>query len=127
MTRFQRRRARQPMAFTGPGSRRGRTLLLRRPEDDQTRATALGIWGIPVKLKALRSNMSWSPITSPQVVGGLGLNAVGADLYLDQQNIDTTTPTGRLLRQVTSLRGSVIRRRFLSLFGCQDKSWHEYG
>jgi DNA invertase Pin-like site-specific DNA recombinase len=29
------------------------------------------------------------------------LEAVGVDLYLDQQNIDTTTPTGRLLYQIT--------------------------
>jgi DNA invertase Pin-like site-specific DNA recombinase len=29
------------------------------------------------------------------------LEAVGVDLYLDQQNIDTTTPTGRLMFQVT--------------------------
>ena len=29
------------------------------------------------------------------------LEAVRVDLYLDQQNIDTTTPTGRLLFQIT--------------------------
>ena len=29
------------------------------------------------------------------------LHSVGVDLYLDQQNIDTTTPTGRLLYQIT--------------------------
>jgi DNA invertase Pin-like site-specific DNA recombinase len=29
------------------------------------------------------------------------LQAVDVDLYLDQQNIDTTTPTGKLLFQVT--------------------------
>src|SRR5262245_14134687 len=29
------------------------------------------------------------------------LEKVGVDLYLDQQNIDTTTPTGRLLFQIT--------------------------
>jgi len=29
------------------------------------------------------------------------LEAVGCDLYLDQQSIDTTTPTGRLLFQIT--------------------------
>jgi Resolvase, N terminal domain len=29
------------------------------------------------------------------------LEAVGADLYLDQQNIDTTTPMGKLLFQIT--------------------------
>jgi DNA invertase Pin-like site-specific DNA recombinase len=29
------------------------------------------------------------------------LNGVGVDLYLDQQNLDTTTPTGKLLFQVT--------------------------
>lgn len=29
------------------------------------------------------------------------LEAAGVDLYLDQQNIDTTTPIGRLLFQVT--------------------------
>jgi hypothetical protein len=28
------------------------------------------------------------------------LHSVGVDLYLDQQNIDTTTPTGRLLYQI---------------------------
>jgi DNA invertase Pin-like site-specific DNA recombinase len=29
------------------------------------------------------------------------LEAVGIDLFLDQQNIDTTTPTGKLLYQIT--------------------------
>src|SRR5207237_1461955 len=29
------------------------------------------------------------------------VEAVGVDLYLDQQHIDTTTPTGRLLYQIT--------------------------
>src|SRR5262245_41890679 len=29
------------------------------------------------------------------------LEAVGVDLYLDQQNLDTTTPSGKLLFQVT--------------------------
>src|SRR4051794_24484966 len=29
------------------------------------------------------------------------LEAVGVDLYLDQQNIDTTTPAGKLLFQIT--------------------------
>jgi DNA invertase Pin-like site-specific DNA recombinase len=29
------------------------------------------------------------------------LEAVGVDLYLDQQHIDTTTPTGKLLFHVT--------------------------
>ena len=29
------------------------------------------------------------------------LEAVGVDLYLDQQHLDTTTPTGKLLFQVT--------------------------
>ena len=29
------------------------------------------------------------------------LNGVGVDLYLDQQSLDTTTPTGKLLFQVT--------------------------
>jgi DNA invertase Pin-like site-specific DNA recombinase len=29
------------------------------------------------------------------------LDAVGVDLYLDQQHLDTTTPTGRLLFQIT--------------------------
>ena len=39
----------------------------------------------------------------------------GVDLYLDQQNIDTTTPTGRLLFQITGAFGeferSMIRQR----------------
>ena|SRR5262245_28300954 len=43
------------------------------------------------------------------------LQAVGVDLYLDQQNIDTTTPTGRLLFQITGAFGeferSMIRQR----------------
>lgn len=43
------------------------------------------------------------------------LEAVGADLYLDQQNIDTTTPTGRLLYQITGafaeFERSMIRSR----------------
>jgi len=43
------------------------------------------------------------------------LEAVGVDLYLDQQSIDTTTPTGRLLFQVTGafaeFERSMIRQR----------------
>lgn len=43
------------------------------------------------------------------------LEACGVDLYLDQQNIDTTTPMGRLLFQVTGafaeFERSLIRER----------------
>ncbi len=43
------------------------------------------------------------------------LNAVGVDLYLDQQNIDTTTPAGKLLFQITGafaeFERSMIRQR----------------
>jgi DNA invertase Pin-like site-specific DNA recombinase len=43
------------------------------------------------------------------------LEAVRVDLYLDQQNIDTTTPTGRLLFQITGafaeFERSMIRSR----------------
>ena len=43
------------------------------------------------------------------------LQAVGADLYLDQQNIDTTTPAGKLLFQITGafaeFERSMIRQR----------------
>jgi DNA invertase Pin-like site-specific DNA recombinase len=43
------------------------------------------------------------------------LHSVGVDLYLDQQNIDTTTPAGRLLFQVTGafaeFERSMIRSR----------------
>jgi DNA invertase Pin-like site-specific DNA recombinase len=43
------------------------------------------------------------------------LEAVGADLYLDQQNIDTTTPMGKLLFQITGafaeFERSMIRQR----------------
>ena len=43
------------------------------------------------------------------------LEAVGVELYLDQQNIDTTTPTGRLLFQITGafaeFERSIIRAR----------------
>jgi DNA invertase Pin-like site-specific DNA recombinase len=43
------------------------------------------------------------------------LQATGVDLYLDQQNIDTTTPAGRLLFQVTGafaeFERSMIRQR----------------
>jgi DNA invertase Pin-like site-specific DNA recombinase len=43
------------------------------------------------------------------------LEKLGVDLYLDQQNIDTTTPTGRLLFQITGAFGeferSMIRQR----------------
>jgi DNA invertase Pin-like site-specific DNA recombinase len=43
------------------------------------------------------------------------LEAVGVDLFLDQQNIDTTTPTGRLLFQITGafaeFERSIIRSR----------------
>jgi DNA invertase Pin-like site-specific DNA recombinase len=43
------------------------------------------------------------------------LEAYGVDLYLDQQNIDTTTPTGRLTFQITGafaeFERSMIRQR----------------
>ena len=43
------------------------------------------------------------------------LEACGVDLYLDQQSIDTTTPTGRLMFQVTGafaeFERSMIRQR----------------
>jgi DNA invertase Pin-like site-specific DNA recombinase len=43
------------------------------------------------------------------------LEAVGADLYLDQQSIDTTTPAGKLLFQMTGafaeFERSLIRQR----------------
>src|SRR4051812_39150375 len=43
------------------------------------------------------------------------LEAVGVDLYLDQQNIDTTTPAGKLLFQITGafaeFERSMIRQR----------------
>jgi DNA invertase Pin-like site-specific DNA recombinase len=43
------------------------------------------------------------------------LQATGVDLYLDQQNIDTTTPAGKLLFQVTGafaeFERSMIRQR----------------
>jgi DNA invertase Pin-like site-specific DNA recombinase len=43
------------------------------------------------------------------------LHACGVDLYLDQQNIDTSTPMGRLVFQVTGafaeFERSMIRQR----------------
>jgi DNA invertase Pin-like site-specific DNA recombinase len=43
------------------------------------------------------------------------LEAYGVDLYLDQQSIDTTTPTGRLMFQITAafaeFERSMIRQR----------------
>jgi DNA invertase Pin-like site-specific DNA recombinase len=43
------------------------------------------------------------------------LEAVGVDLYLDQQHIDTTTPQGKLLFQITGTfaefeRGMIVQR-----------------
>jgi DNA invertase Pin-like site-specific DNA recombinase len=43
------------------------------------------------------------------------LEAVGVDLYLDQQSIDTTTPAGKLLFQLTGAfaefeRGMIVQR-----------------
>ena len=48
------------------------------------------------------------------------LEAVGVDLYLDQQNIDTTTPAGKLLFQITGAfaefeRGMIRQRVNLGL------------
>ena len=46
------------------------------------------------------------------------LEACGVDLYLDQQNLDTTTPMGKLLFQVTGafseFERSMIRQRVLA-------------
>jgi DNA invertase Pin-like site-specific DNA recombinase len=48
------------------------------------------------------------------------LKAVGVDLYLDQQHLDTTTPTGKLLFQVTDafseFERSMIRQRVTAGF-----------
>jgi hypothetical protein len=52
------------------------------------------------------------------------LEAVGVDLYLDQQHLDTTTPTGKLLFQVTgafseferAMIRQVFRARFQACF-----------
>ena len=45
------------------------------------------------------------------------LEACGVDLYLDQQSIDTTTPTGKLMFQVTGafaeFQRSMIHQRSL--------------
>ena len=49
MTSLQRRKASQPIAFTAQDSRRGRTLLPRRPKDGQDRAITSGIWGMSVQ------------------------------------------------------------------------------
>ena len=44
-----------------------------------------------------------------------GLEACGVDLYLDQQNIDTTTPAGKLMFQITGafaeFERSIIKTR----------------
>jgi DNA invertase Pin-like site-specific DNA recombinase len=49
------------------------------------------------------------------VVMAWAIERVGVDLYLDQQNIDTTTPHGKLLFQITGAFGeferSMIRQR----------------
>jgi DNA invertase Pin-like site-specific DNA recombinase len=42
------------------------------------------------------------------------LQEVGVDLYLDQQHIDTTTPTGKLLFQIT---GAFAEFEFVSRAG----------
>jgi DNA invertase Pin-like site-specific DNA recombinase len=46
------------------------------------------------------------------------LEACGVDLYLDQQSIDTTTPAGRLMFQITGafaeFERSIIRQRVLA-------------
>jgi len=56
------------------------------------------------------------------------LEATGVDLYFDQQNIDTTTPTGKLLFQVTGafaeFERSIIQQRVnaaLARAGAQGK------
>jgi DNA invertase Pin-like site-specific DNA recombinase len=49
------------------------------------------------------------------------LQEVGVDLYLDQQHIDTTTPTGKLLFQITGafaeFERSMIRQRIRAGLG----------
>jgi DNA invertase Pin-like site-specific DNA recombinase len=64
--------------------------------------------------------MSWSTDRMGRSLADLlatiqHLEAVGVDLYLDQQHLDTTTPTGRLLFQITGafaeFERSMIRSR----------------
>jgi hypothetical protein len=38
-----------------------------------------------------------------------GLEACGVDLYLDQQAIDTTTPAGKLMFQITPFAEALLR------------------
>ena len=45
------------------------------------------------------------------------LEAVGVDLYLDQQSIDTTTPAGKLLFQLTGAFAEFERSMIASAFG----------
>jgi Resolvase, N terminal domain len=56
------------------------------------------------------------------------LEACGVDLYLDQQSIDTTTPAGKLMFQVTGafaeFERSIIRQHAEQ---CQDRIPHWIG
>jgi DNA invertase Pin-like site-specific DNA recombinase len=52
--------------------------------------------------------MAWAIDRLGSLIDLLGtiqtLEACGVDLYLDQQSIDTTTPAGRLMFQITGAR-----------------------
>jgi Resolvase, N terminal domain len=55
------------------------------------------------------------------------LQEVGVDIYLDQQQIDTTTPTGKLLFQITGafaeFERSMIRQRIRAGLASSRPSW----
>ena len=53
------------------------------------------------------------------------LEVVGVDLYLDQQNIDTTTPTGKLLFQITGAFAAF--EAVDDSGGASTPVWHEPG
>jgi DNA invertase Pin-like site-specific DNA recombinase len=70
----------------------------------------------PVSIRCSRTRVAGSFRSLIDLLGTIQhLEAVGVDLYLDQQSIDTTTPMGKLVFQVTGafaeLERSIIRQR----------------
>jgi DNA invertase Pin-like site-specific DNA recombinase len=59
------------------------------------------------------------------------LEGCGVDLYLDQQSIDTTTPAGRLMFQITGafaeFERSMIRQRVRAGLKRAVESWRQLG
>jgi hypothetical protein len=74
------------------------------------RLQAFGIFNVSVSVGQTKRKV-WLGRSLIDLLGTIqALEACGVDLYLDQQSIDTTTPAGRLMFQITGAFAEFERR-----------------